>query len=207
MTHHKLSFEAHLIVGLGYNGELVLGNRDSRRYLHKMQHDGKEYKETWAKELRDGMEYHCYKQMSSQGYIFLQSGKNETTVCYDESLTKNTELYLQGVVYDSISDEVFYAQEPLDDCKISVHKIVMEGTSASSFPASAPQKLQLGPHRIKKLKPPSPHAWQWALSVCKTMVGYVVVESNTSSMDIFDQDGRKYFALKLNFIVAISVKK
>ena len=216
VTHHKLPFTADWRPGLGYNGELILCDSDSERYLYKMQYYGKKYKETWKKVLPDGMKYDFYKQMSSAGCIFLQNDKDEKTVCYDASLTKLTELQVQGVLTDSINDEVFYGQGTSwgNDWQIIVHKTVMEGTSTRGGLASALQKLQLGQHRTlkklqlgqhKKLKPPSPHGWRSALSVCRTQLGYVVVEHNTRSMDIFDEDGRKYFTLKLYLITESSV--
>ena len=207
VTHHKLPFTADWDVALGYNGELILCDQDSERYLYKMQHNGKGYIETWKKELPDGMEHHCYKGISSDENIFLQNYVDEKTVCYDKSLTKTTELYIQGRLIDSISDEVFYAQGTSwqTDWQIIVHKTVMEGKPTSGNLASALQTLQLGRH--KTLKPPSPHEWDCRLSVCRVKLGYVVVECDTSSMDIFDEDGRKYYALKLYFITEISVGK
>ena len=191
VTHHKLPFTAYCISGLGYNGELILSDDDSQRYLYKMQHNGDDYQETWRKELPDGMEYHCFKEMSSAGCIFLQNNQDKKTVCYDASLTKLTELQVQGYLIDSISDEVFYRQGTAwgNDWQIIVHKTVMQGTSTSGVLASALQQLQLGQHRT--LKPPSPRGWYDALSVCRTQQRYVVVETYTRSMDIFDQDGRK----------------
>ena len=207
VTHHTLSFTASYFVGLGYNGELILGDRDSKRYLHKIQHNDKKYIETWEKKLPDGMKYNCNKAVSSDAYIFLQKNKDTNTVCYDESLTKRTELQIQGALIGSISDEVFYAQGILwqTDWQITVHKTVMEGISTSGVLASALQKLQLGEHRT--LKPPSPHGWGRWLSVCGMKLGYVVVELHTRSMDIFDEDGRNYFALKLYQIAENSVRK
>ena len=209
VTHHKLPFKAHERAGLGYNGEIILSNGYSERYLYKMQHDGNEYKETWKKELPDGMWYGCCKEMSSNGYIFLQNHIDEKTVCYDESLTKTSVLNHKGVLVDSSKDEVFYRHGQLNDSKIIVHKTDIEERSTRGVLASALRKLQLGrqksPH--KTLKPPSPHRWQNSLSVCITEQGYVAVEFITSSMDIFDQDGRKYFAQKLYFISEIKVRK
>ena len=206
VTHHKLPFTASRFVGLGRNGELILGDRDSERYLCKMQHNGDDYQETWKKGLPDGMVYHCYKEMSSAGCIFLQNYKDEKTVCYDASLTKLTELQVQGALIGISKNEVFYAQGTvwdINDWQIIVYKTVMEGTSTSGVLASALQKLHLGQHRT--LKPPSPHGWHGALFVCRTQQGYVVVEYITGSMDIFDQIGRKYFTLKLYLITEISV--
>ena len=205
VTHHKLPFTANWRAGLGDNGELILGDWDSERYLHKMQHNGDDYQETWRKKLPDGMEYHCYKGMSSAGCIFLQNDKDEKTVCYDASLTKLTELQVQSYLIDSSNDEVFYGQGTTgeNDWQIIVHKTVMEGTSTSGGLASALQKLQLEQHRT--LKPPSLHGWRSALSVCRTQQRYVVVELRTRSMDIFDEDGRKYFPLKLYLITGSSV--
>ena len=151
------------------------------------------------------MEYLYYKGMSSAGWIFLQNHKDKKTVCYDASLTKLTELQLQGALMDSINDEVFYGQGTYgkNDWQIIVHKTVMEETSTSGGLASALQKLQLEQHRT--LKPPSRHGWRGALSVCRTQQGYVVVEHGTRSMDIFEEDGRKYFTLKLYLITESSV--
>ena len=208
VTHHELPFAAHWLVGLGYKGELILSDGDSKRYLYKMQHNGEEYKETWKNELPDAVEYDCYIRISSEGCIFLQNKKDKKILCYDESLTKLTELNLQGTLIDSINDEVFYRQGTWDedDWQIIVYKTVMEGTSTSGVLASALQRLQLGQHRT--LKPLSPHGWSHALSVCRTELGYVVVELSTRSMDIFDEDGRKYFALKsIYFIAERSVRK
>ena len=209
VTHHNLPFSAHTLAGLGYNGDLILGDWDSERYLYKMQHNGKGYIETWKKELPDGMKYDCNKGVSSDEYIFLQNIRpiDEKTVCYDNSVTKTTELYIQGELTDSISDEVFYKQGTLGkkNWQIIVHKPVMEGQSTSGGLASALQNLQLDRHRI--LKPPSAHRWGSRLSVCRMKLGYVVVEYFTSSMDIFDEDGRKSYALKLYFIAVISVRK
>ena len=205
VTHHKLPFKAHWRSGLGYNGDIMLGDWKSKRYLYKMQHDGNEYIETWKKELPDGMEYDCCKAMSGDGYIFLQKSDDEKTVCCDESLTKTFVLNHKGLLVDSSKDEVFYIQLPSDDAKIIVHKTDMEGRSARGVLASALRKLQLG--RNKTLKPPSPHRWDVSLSVCRPELGYVVVEFETSSMDRFDQDGTKYFAQKLYFISEISVRK
>ena len=185
VTHHKLPFTADSIVGLGYNGELILGDWDL--LLYKVQHDGKEYKEIWKRMSPKGMKKDCYKQISSDRWILLQNNDDEKTVCYDKTLTKQTELQLKGALIDSSNDEVFYSQGTLHkkDWQITVHKTVMEGTSVSGVLASA--QLQLGQHRT--LEPPSPHGWYGALSVCRTQQGYVVVEFNTRSMDIFDQEG------------------
>ena len=197
VTHHTLPFTADWRVGLGYTGELILGAYDSSRILHKMQHNGKTYIETWKKELRDGMKYNCYKEVSSDAYIFLQNNMNEKTVCCDKSLTKKSELHVQGILIDSTSEEVFYAQGTWGEknWEIIVHKTVMRGISTSGVLATVLQKLKLGEHRT--LKPPSPHEWGGDLSVCRMKHGYVVVERNTRSMDIFDEDGRNYFAPKL----------
>ena len=195
VTHHKLPFKAHYAAGLGYNGEILRGDKDSKRYLYKMQHEDNEYKETWKKEVPDGMKYYCNIAMSRNGYIFLQNDDDEKTVCYDESLTKTSVLNHKGELVDSSKDEVFYRQESLDDSKIIVHKTDNEGRSTRRVLASALQNLQLG--RQKTLEPPSSHRWGWRLSVCITEQGYVVVESGTSSMDIFDQDGRNI--LHLNY--------
>ena len=172
-----------------------------------MQHNGKKYIETWKKRLPGEMMYDCYKGISSDQYVFLQRSEDEKTVCYDKSLTKTTELYIQGELIDIISDEVFYRQGAWGkrDWQIIVHNTVMEGKSTSSDLASALQNLQLVQHKI--LKPPSPHGWNKCLSVCRVKLCYVVVESNTKSMDIFDEDGRKYYALKLYYITEISVRK
>ena len=133
VTHHKLPFRASRFVGLGSTGELILGDYDSERNLHKMQHNGKTYTETWKKELPDGMWVGCYKGVLSDTYIFLQSNKDTNTVCYDESLTNTTKLYIQGALIDSISDEIFYRQGTLSEknWEIIVHKSVMEGISTS----------------------------------------------------------------------------
>ena len=215
VTHHKLASKADWKAGLGYKGEVILGYWDSKRYLYKIQLNGKEYIETWKKELPDGMEYDCYKGVSSDEYIFLQNNKDiyhqgdddEKTVWCDKSLTKRTILNIRGVLIDSTGDEVFFARGPLyrKGCRIIVHKTVMEGKSARGVLASALQKLQLDQHRT--LKPPSPHGWRRDLSLCRTQLGYVVVESYTLSMDIFDDNGRKYYELKLYFITEISVRK
>ena len=169
-----------------------------------MEHNGEKYIETWKKRLPDGMKYDCSKGISSDQYVFLQTYSNVNTVCYDKSLTKTVELFIQDELIDSIIDEVFYAQGTLGDMQIIVHKTGMEVKSSSSDLASAVQNLQLG--RQKILKPPSPHGWGGCLSVCRMKLGYAVVECNASSMDIFDEDGRKYYALKL-CITEISVRK
>ena len=207
VTHYKLPFTANWKAGLGYNGELILSDWDSERYLYKMLHNGNEYIETWKKELPDEMVCGCNKGVSSDEYIFLQNDRNGKTVCYDKSLTKTTELYIQGRLIDSISDEVFYGQGTAGkrDRQIIVHKTVMEGKSTSGGLASALQYLQLDRH--KTLKPPSPHKWGSALSVCRVKLSYLVVEWSNRSMDIFDEDGRKCYALKLYFITEISVGK
>ena len=206
MTHHELPFKASFLVGLGDNGELILGDSDSNEYLFKMQHNGKKYIETWKKRLPDEMAYNCCKGISSDQYIFLQRSKDEKTVCYDKSLTKTTELNLQGELIDSISDEVFYAQETrFQSDWLIVHKTVMEGKSTSSDLASALQNLQLVQH--KTLRPPSPHGWNSCLFVCRMKFSYVVVTHITRSMDIFDEDGRKHYSLKLYYITEISVRK
>ena len=95
-------------------------------------------------------------------------------MCYDNALTKTTELHIQGRLIDSISDEVFYAQGTAGkrDRQIIVHKTVMAGISTSSDLTSALQNLQLDQH--KTLKPPSPHGWARWLSVCRVKLGYVI---------------------------------
>ena len=187
VTHHKLAFTASRFVGLGDNGELILGDEDSKRYLCKMQHNGDDYKLTWKKELPDGMLYDCNKQMSSDGFIFHQNYKDHKTVCYDASLTKLTELQLQGSLIDSSKDEVFYRQGTFgeSDWQVIVHKTGLKGTSTSGVL----QRLQLGQHRTLKLQ--SSPGWLESLSVCRTQQGYAVVELWAPSMDIFDEDGRK----------------
>ena len=205
VTHHKLPFTARWNAGLGYNGELILSDYDSERHLYKMQHSSEEYQETWKKKVPEGMKFDCYKQMTSEGLIFLQNKKDKKSVCCDASLTKLTVLQVQGELIDSINDEVFYRQGTGRDWQITVHKPVMEGTSTSGVLASALQRLQLDHHRT--LKPPSPHGWYSALSVCRTELGHVVVERNAKSMDIFDQEGRKYYALKIYFIIEHCVRK
>ena len=194
VTDYKLPFAAHN-AGLGDNGELIIC--DTMGYLYQMEHDGEDYKETWKKELPDEMKYDCNKGISSDDCIVLHEYTDEKTVCYDDSLTKLTELQQQGALVDSSKDELFFAQgTPGEtDWQIIVHKTVMEG-----------KKLQLVQHRT--LKPPSPHGWDATLSACRTVVGYVVVEYNTSSMDIFDEDGRKYLALEsIYFIAEHSVRR
>ena len=209
VTRHKLPFKAHFRAGLGENGELILGDEDSERCLYKMAHNGQEYTETWKKQLPFGMEYNCLKETSKNRDLFLQINKYKDAVCYDESLTKQTELYRQGELLDCINEEVFYARGNLgkNDNTIIVYRMVIEGKSNSGFVASALQKLQLGLPRTlrldlhRTLEPPSSHhGWSSALSVCRTDRGYVVVESDTRSMDIFDLDGRKYFGFKIYFI-------
>ena len=88
VTDQKLPFSVHYIVGLGYNGELILADRVSERYLYKMQHNGEEYKEVWKMESPVGIKFDCDKQLSIDGHIFLQGDIDKTIVCYDESLRK-----------------------------------------------------------------------------------------------------------------------
>ena len=174
-----------------------------------MQHNEKEYIETWKKELPDGMEYHCHKGISSDEYIFLQNSRHvdEETVCYDESQTKTVELDIQGELIDSSNDEVFHQQgtRGKKDWQIIVHKFAMGEISTSGDLASALQNLHLDQRRT--LKPPSPHRWGSVLSVCRTELIYATVECCTKTMDIFDEDGRKYYAMKLCSIAEISVRQ
>ena len=210
VTHHKLPFEANRWAGLGYNGEIILGDKDSTRHLYMMEYNDKGYFETWKKTLPDGMKYYCDKAMSSNGYIFLKNHTNDKTVCYDESLTQTSVLNHKGRLVDSSKDEVFYRQGRLNDSKIIVHKTDIEERSTRLVLISALRKLQLGlkpPSPHKTLKPPSHRRWEGGLSVCITERGYVVVEYRTSSMDIFYKDGRKYFTQKLYFIREIRVRK
>ena len=88
VTRQKLPFRVHYIVGLGYDGELILADWVSERYLYKMQHNGEGYKEVWKKESPAGMKFDCDKQLSIDGHIFLQGDIDKTIVCYDESLRK-----------------------------------------------------------------------------------------------------------------------
>ena len=212
VTHHKLSFTVLQIVGMGYNGEFILCDSYSPKHLHKMKHNSKGYIETWIKKLPDGIKSYCWKGVSSDSYIFLQNDKDEDTVCYDESLTRRTELHIQGMLIDSTSEELFYAQGTRyeKDYRIIVHKPVVGGIFSSGVLATVLQKLKLGKHKTLQLKPPSPREWNKLLSVCRMKLGYVVVEFNSRimhSMDIFDEDGRTLYALKLYSITEISVRK
>ena len=187
----------------------ILGNKDSKIYLYKVQHNKKEYIETWKKELPEGIEYHCRKRISSDKYIFLQNSRpvDEETVCYDESQTKTMELDIQGEIIDSSNHEVFHQQgtRGKKDWQIIVHKCGMGEISTSGVLASALHNLHLDQHRT--LKPPSPHRWDSVLSVCRTELMYVTVECCTKTMDIFDEYGREYYALKLYFIAEISIRQ
>ena len=183
-----------------------------------MQHNGNDYTEIWKTEFPDGIKSDCFKEVSSDGFIFLQKSdncisaenKNNKTVCYvdyEDSLIERRELHIQGSLIDSASEELFYAHSTWGekDNKIIVHKTAM--ASYGGFIAAVLQELKLGQHRT--LKPQSPHGWGTGLSVCRTdlELAYVVVESRTRSMDISDKNGMTHYALKLYFITEISVMK
>ena len=214
MTHQKLPFEADWPVGLGYSGGIILG-RDSDRCLVKMEYNVEEYKETWQKTVPDGIRCNCAKGISDNGTIFLQNNRDKETLCYDEFLTNQNILHNKGILIDTVNEEVFYTKGSLltGDYKIIVHKTVMERKSSGGFLATALQKFQLGEHRTrtldkpKTLKPSSPNGWKWAHSLCRTETGSAVVETKTSSMDIFDNYGRIYFPLTIYFPTEISVRK
>ena len=180
-----------------------------------MELKDKAYKETWKKELPDKMRYNCLKGISREGDLFLQNDLDGKTVCYDGSLTKRAVLHPGGICLDSIDEDVFYGQGTWhgSDFKIVVHKTVEGGKSTSGVLASASQRQQLSPNRKMQLEehqtlePPSPYRWKSALSVCRTELGDVVVDFDTRSMEMYDQDGRKYFALKIHFITEISIRK
>ena len=196
VTHHTLLFKANPNVGLGYNGELILGDMYSCRYLHKLQHNGTEYIETWKKGLPDGMMDYCYKRLARDGCIFLQNGTEKNTVCCDKSLTKRTELHIQGELIDSISDELFYGQRTLgkQNWEIIVHKLLWR----EYLPVVIWQLYYTNCSWANiGLKPPSPHGWCGFLSVCRTEFGYVVVEWDTRSWTYLMKMVDIFFSLKL----------
>ena len=154
--------------GIGFNGEFILSDADSLRNFYKMECTGKEYKETWKKELPDGIDCYSSKGISNNGTIFLRRRRADKreTVCYDKYLNELTVLHHKGGLIDCINEELFYQQgtkrhtwNDIDDSdndygtkydfEIFVYKTDLKG----GFLSSVLRKLRLG-QRCVTLRPP-----------------------------------------------------
>ena len=173
ITQHRLDFNAHIVLGIGHNSEIIVVKLDST-CLHRIAHDGKDYIQKFKKKLpwTDG---NCYKGIDGDR-IFLQKYWNADTICYNKELQEVCTFQQKGFLFDCIGDELFYCQGAPGklDGKIVVCQI-------------DEQTLLLKKNVI--LQPPVHRCWGITPSICRVMESYVVVESEARALDIFDANG------------------
>ena len=175
ITHHWLGFKADISLGIGYNGEVIVSEVDSAR-LHIITHDCNDYIQKYATNLPRPVD--CKAITGDR--IFLQKIWNADTVWYDHELQELCIFHQEGFLFDCVGDDLFYYQETPGkrDGEIVVWQI--QGMSSL-------QKLKM--EKKVTLQPPAHHRWGSIPSACRVMESYVVVESETKSLDIFDANG------------------
>ena len=185
ITHHELGFKAHFLLGMGFNGEVIIV-KDNCDEFYLIEHDGNKFTQKYRKNLPDGMDY-GYNKAINRDRIFLQNRFNADTICYNRTLDAVCIMYHEGLLLDCIGDKLFYRQGTWDkqDWKISVRQLYEDEESVPDVPSLG--KLQL--EEQVSVQPPAPHGWKHALSICCVSESYAVVESLTRSLDIFDARG------------------
>ena len=173
ITHHELHFNARSVLGIGHNGEVIVSEIDSA-HLYIITHDGSDYIQKYEKNLPCPV--NC--KAIDGDRIFLQKTRNADTVCYDQELQELCTFQQEGLLFDCIDDELFYSQGTPG--RIDWKNIVV--CQIDEMPS-----LQL--KKKMTLQPPTNHFWEITPSVCRAMGSYVVVESQTRSLDIFDANG------------------
>ena len=185
ITHHDLSFKAHFLPGIGFNGEIILAKHTSKDF-HMIEHDGNKYTQKYRKNLPDGMDYGCSKAIDGDR-IFLQNDYNEDTICCNRTLQTLHRVHNEGWLIDCIGDKLVYRQGTLgkQDWKLAIRQLYQDEESVPDVLSQ--WKLQSG--KQVTLQPPAPHRWNRYLAICCANESYAVVEILAGSLDIFDANG------------------
>ena len=194
IARHELDFEGFHSTGLGYQGEIVLAESHSRHFF-LFKYEGNKYTASMKRDLPDGLRDRCDKSVNSRGELFFQQGKDKDTLCCNSDGKVITRRQHKGRLLDSVGNLLMYARGTFaeNDWSIEVHECTERGSYHSGRAASERQVSQ----PVLILKPPAPHGWRGGLSVCSVQDRYVVVDTDNSSLDTFDSNGKKWMCLSL----------
>ena len=206
ITHHDLGFKANTILGMGFNGEVII-SKDNSKDFYLIEHDDNRYTQKYRKNLPDGIKnYDCFKAIDGDR-IFLQNDYSEDTICCNRKLKTLSVMHHEGWLIDCIGDKLFYAQGTVDeefeakDWKIVVRQLYEDEQSVPDEPSLG--KLQLEEHVT--LQPPAAQGWGVGLSICRVKESYAVVENITRSLHIFDARGMIFVIQLINHFINLTI--
>lgn len=166
----SLSFAASSYFAFGPHGEALV---DSGVEFYKYKFDGSTYKLQWKKPLPSGIKGSCQKLMSEHGQLFLRNYENDPTFRFSSDLeplsTSKHDGYLTACL----------APESLVYCQKKKKLIGKDYWTLRVVRCDKELTLQ----------PPKGSRWGECLSVCSSKNTIAVVDYDTETLDIFNQEG------------------
>ena len=202
ITHHDLGFKANILLGMGFNGEVLI-TKDNSKDFYLIEHDDNKYTQKYRKNLPDGKSIDWCKAIDGDR-IFLQNNCIGDTISCNTDLNELCRIDHEGILIDCIGDKLFYGQGTADkkakDWKIVIRQLYEDEQSVPDEPSLG--KLQLDEHVT--LQPPAAQGWSGYLSICRVNESYAVVENITRSLHIFDARGMIFVIQLINHLINLT---